>query len=86
LNLQPLTNHKYLIVRREVQIALVRLQGLEGLSFLDTLLYSLSNSHQLNLFETLTKFSTSEKPLLTKYLDSANNSVICFALKLVGFF
>jgi len=84
--LKPLTNHKYLIVRREAQMALVRLQGIEGLSFLDTLIYSLSDWHQLNLFETLTKFSTREKPLLTKYLDSANTSVICFALKLVGFF
>lgn len=85
-HIKPFTNHKYLIIRREAQMALVRQQGLDGLSFLDTLTYQLSEWHQLNLFETLAKVETKEKPKLAKYLDSNNVSVICFALKIVGFF
>lgn len=85
-HIKPFTNHKYLIIRREAQMALVRQKGIDGLSFLDTLTYQLSEWHQLNLFETLAKIATNEKPKLAKYLESSNVSVICFALKLVGFF
>lgn len=82
----PYTNHRFFIVRREAQLALVRMQGIKGLVFLDQLNYRLSEWQQLNLFETLTKVSSEEKPELTKYLFSTNTSVISFALKLVGFF
>lgn len=84
--IQPFANHDYLIIRREAQLALVRLKGLEGLEFLDNLEYQLSEWHQLNIFEILASISTSEKPKLAKYLDSSNASVVGFALKLVGFF
>lgn len=83
-NIFDLTNHTDLMVRMEAQIAMVRLQGFEGLQFFDTLSYSLSEWHQLNLLHLLANKPVSEEHGVIKWLHSANATVVQFALKLIA--
>jgi hypothetical protein len=73
-------------VRMEAQIALVNLQGYEGLEFLNVVEYWLTEWQQMKLMEQLRSYEMNQEVLtanLHTWLKSANNSVVMFALKLV---
>lgn len=80
-NLSPFTNHKTELVRMEAQTALIQFTGFEGLQFLDTITYSISEWQQIKLLQKLSNLP----PVHIKiddWLKSTNNSVVVFALKL----
>ncbi|MBS1532516.1 MAG: hypothetical protein JSU01_19590 [Bacteroidetes bacterium] len=75
------TNDKNEYVRMEAQAAMVQFKGFDGLDFLNSISYPLSNWQQIKLLQLL-----SLKPPSTinidKWFKSDNNSVVIFALKL----
>lgn len=75
-------NHPKKEVRREIQMYLVKLFGFEGLEFLDVLETQLSEWDQIQILEILQKSETEQLPDITHWLQSSNDSVISFALKL----
>ena len=75
-------NHPRKEVRDEVQLYLVKLFNFEGLKFLDTLKMPMSEWEQIQLLEVLQRFKNQEIPDITPWLNSSNDSVVIFALKL----
>ncbi|WP_372792663.1 hypothetical protein [Lutibacter sp.] len=75
--------HPNLEVRNEAQLYLVSLFQFKGLVFLDKLKTSLSEWAQIQLLEILQKFDNQEIPNIRPWLQSKNNSVVQFSLKLV---
>ena len=77
-----LVNHPKKEIRKEVQLYLVTLFHFEGLKFLDVLQTQLSEWDQIQLLEVLQRFDDQELPNINPWLQSANDSVVAFALKL----
>ncbi|PRZ27863.1 HEAT repeat domain-containing protein [Flavobacterium granuli] len=77
-----LINHPKREVRKEIQMYLVKLFHFEGLDFLNILTTPLSEWDQIQLLEILQKFDDQEIPDITNWLNSSNDSVAFFALKL----
>ena len=81
-----LTLHPNKILRREAQLALVKIEGFKALNFLNTLTYHLSEWQQLLLLETIQHFNGNQMPPLEILLRSENDSVILFVLKIIRVF
>ena len=75
-------NHPKKEVRREIQMYLVKLFHFEGLDFLNVITTQLSEWEQIQLLEILQNFDNQKIPDITNWLESSNNSVTLFALKL----
>lgn len=75
-------NHPKKEVRKEVQLYLVNLFRFKGLGFLNNLTTPLSEWDQIQLLEELQRFENQEIPDITPWLQSQNESVVFFALKL----
>lgn len=75
-------NHPKQEVRREIQYYLVNLFSFDGLEFLDVIETQLSEWDQIQLLEILQKNNNDQLPDISNWLQSANDSVISFALKL----
>jgi hypothetical protein len=73
-------------VRMEAQVATVGFEGFKGLNFLGSLTHSLNNWQQLKLLEQLDQLDVEEMPELTVWLNSPNNYVKLFALKLADIY
>lgn len=69
-------------VRKEVELYLVSLFHFEGLEFLNDLKINLSEWDQIELLEELQKLDNQEIPDITVWLNSKNDSVVSFSLKL----
>lgn len=76
------TNSRYRLVRTEAQIALLYFQGFEGLHFLDHLAWPVTEWQQIKLLTQLRSLQYSHVPGLGRWLQSDNESVVQFALKL----
>jgi HEAT repeat protein len=77
----PFTNHAVELIRMEAQSALVQFKGFAGLDFLDDVIYSISEWQQIKLLQKLA--SAPQVNLnIEHWLQSENNSVVLFALKL----
>jgi len=76
--------HKYpkKEVRKEVELYLVSLFHFKGLEFLTNLKINLSEWDQMELLEELQKLDNQEIPDITVWLNSKNDSVVSFSLKL----
>lgn len=78
------TNSKNEFVRMEAQTGVINLTGFSGLRFLDVVSYPITEWQQIKLLEQLRlhpdKEDISDK--IPKWLQSKNNSVVVFALKL----
>lgn len=81
-----LINHKNKLLRSEAQLTMVKLYQFEGLKFLDTLEFHLTEWQQILLIEEIQSIRNQDVPDLTNWLHSKNETVICFALKLVKLF
>lgn len=81
-----LLNHRNQVLRMEVQLALVRLVRFDALRFLDDSRYPISEWQQLHLLNILADFDTDELPDFSKWLQSKNDSVVLFAMKLIVYF
>lgn len=77
-----LTNSKNKDVRIEAQTAVLQWYGFKGLRFLDVVSYPITEFQQLKLLELLRQLPFSSMPMLGKWLQSKNETVVNFALKL----
>jgi hypothetical protein len=75
-------NHPKSEIRKETQLYAVKLFNFEGLQFLDFLETDLSEWDQIQLLEVLQKFGKQQSFNVKPWLQSSNESVITFALKL----
>jgi hypothetical protein len=80
--LYKLTNNKNEYIRMESQTSIVKFHGFEGLDFLNTITYPLSEWHQINLLKELSNLPASDFQGIENWLKSSNDTVIIFALKL----
>ena len=80
------TNSKNEFVRSEAQIAIIYMTGFNGLRFLDVISYPLSLWQQIKLLEQLRLFGKKEdlSDRIPKWLQSKNNTVVVFALRLAA--
>lgn len=79
-------NSKNEFIRMEAQSALLRLSGFGGLWFLNVLNYPISEWQQVKLLSILATSPVSDIPDLRLLLDSPNQSLVIFTLKLIGLF
>jgi hypothetical protein len=77
------SSHSNLFIRNEAQLAMVRLDGLNGLSFLDHTTLPITRWHQLSLLHELSFKKIAIDERLRAWVTSANESVVMFALLLV---
>ena len=73
------------ILRMEAQLALVRLNDDDRFSFLDHLQRPFTRWEQLNVHEMIISHSL-EIPDFSRWLDSANRTVVIFSLKMIKVF
>lgn len=78
------TNSKNEFVRMEAQTGVINLTGFSGLRFLDVVSYPITEWQQIKLLEQLRLHPDKEdiSAKIPKWLQSKNNSVVVFALKL----
>lgn len=81
-----LTNSRNEYVRMEAQSAIVHFAGFKGLRFLKVLTYPISNWQQIKLIEQLRFLQANELPDAKKLLQSQNNSVVIFTIKIISVF
>ncbi len=79
------TNSNNEFVRMEAQTGVIHLTGFPGLRFLDVISYPLTEWQQLKLLEQLRLYPKKEdvSDKIPKWLQSKNETVVVFALKLV---
>ncbi|MGO4905237.1 hypothetical protein [Flavobacterium sp. W20_MBD1_R3] len=75
-------NHPKREVRKEMQLYMVNLFYFEGLDFLDILETSLSEWDQIQLLEVLQRMENQNITNIKFWLNSSNDSVVIFSLKL----
>lgn len=75
-------NHPKREVRKEMQLYMVNLFYFEGLDFLNVLQTPLSEWDQIQLLEVLQRFDNQKLPNIKSWLNSSNDSVVVFVLKL----
>lgn len=80
------TNSKNEFVRMEAQSAVVHFGGFKGLRFLHVLTYPISDWQQIKLIEQLSLLAEKELPNANKLLQSKNDSVVIFTLKIISVF
>ena len=78
-----LTNHPDELVRNEARTAVVKLTGFEGLRFLDVITYPITAWEQLCLLHELSFHKAETYTQIDRWLNSNNNSVVEFALRLI---
>lgn len=81
--IEPFLNYKRALIRIEAQNTMLKFSGFQGLRFLDTVAYPISEWHQLKLLEELAHLPPDDFIGIDKWLNSNNDSVVIFALKLV---
>lgn len=82
-NIFRLANHNNDLVRMEAQVATVKLIGFEGLRFLNVIGYPVSEWQQLRLIHEISGHSIENFDNIAHWLQSKNDSVVEFALRLV---
>jgi len=76
------TNYAQEDVRIEAQVAIVRLFGVKGLRFLSRVTYTISEWQQMTLLHLLNNMKNEKPKGIGTWLDSKNDSVIVFSLRL----
>lgn len=79
------TNNANTFIRTEAQIAVVKLTGFKGLRFLNIVTYPISQWQQLSLIHHLQQ-SEPDAAQIKPWLSSKNDTVVAFALRLVGIY
>ena len=78
-----LTNHPDELMRNEARTAVVKLTGFDGLRFLDVITYPITAWEQLCLLHELSFHKAESFTQIDRWLNSNNNSVVEFALRLI---
>lgn len=76
-------NNKRGLIRIESQNTLIRFDGFEGLRFLDTVTYPITEWQQIKLLDKLSQLPNEHFTGIEIWLNSENDTVVIFALKLV---
>ncbi|MFW5757902.1 MAG: HEAT repeat domain-containing protein [Bacteroidota bacterium] len=84
-HISQFVDHKNPILRTEAQIAMVKLAEDNPLGFLNNLKSELSYWEQINIFDTL-NFHQISIESFEPWLESENDSVVVFALRMIGLF
>lgn len=71
------------LIRIESQSAMIKFDGFEGLRFLDTATYPITEWQQIKLFDKLSDLPHEHFTGIEIWLKSENDTVVIFALKLV---
>nr|WP_294901252.1 HEAT repeat domain-containing protein [uncultured Pedobacter sp.] len=82
-DIEPFLNYKRTLIRIEAQNTMLKFSGFQGLRFLDTVAYPISEWHQLKLLEELAQLPPEDFTGIDNWLSSNNDSVVIFALKLI---
>ncbi len=80
------TDHPNPTLRAEAQYAAIDLAGGRALGFLDDLKYPLSRWQQIRITQELEKIDPKEIPSFYYLLENKNESVVVFAIELIGNF
>lgn len=84
LRIYRMTNHPIEFIRMEAQLAIVQLYGFAGLRFLHVVSLPISEWQQIKLLAQLPKNATDPLKGIERWLQSANDSVVIFSLKLAA--
>lgn len=76
-------NHPSPQVYQEAQYAMVVFKGFEGLHFLDTDPHKISEWQQLRLLRSLSSVTSNADAMMEKWLQSSNDSIVIFTLRLL---
>jgi len=76
------TNNKNELVRMEAQIGIIHLAGFKGLRFLNILTYPIPDWQQIKLLDQLSQVKFENMKQLPSWLQSSNEYVVLFALRL----
>ena len=82
-DIEPFLNYRRHLIRIEAQNTMLKFNGFQGLRFLDTATYPISEWHQLKLLEELAQLPPDDFTGIDIWLNSNNDTVVLFALKLV---
>ena len=78
--------HPNELLRMEAQLAVLRLADQDVLGFLDHLQSPLTDWQQLNLQQVLSHKDRDQIPEFSRWLTSANDSIIEFSVKMIGLY
>ena len=81
-----LTNNANELVRNEAQCALVHFYGFKGFRFLNVTAYPISQWQQIQLLNNLQDVTYCKLDGIKKWMESPNESIIIFSLKLATFY
>lgn len=81
-----LSNNKNHLLRNEAQCGLVSLYGFPGLRFLNVTTQPVSEWQQIQLLNKLNEVTAVNLEPMKKWLQSSNESVIIFSIKLAAFY
>jgi len=70
-------------VYQEAQYAMVTFKGFEGLHFLDSHPYKISEWQQLRLLRSLSSITSDAEAMMKDWLESPNDSIVIFTLRLL---
>lgn len=76
-------SHPSVQVYQEAQYAMVRFKGFEGLDFLDDFPSKISEWQQLRLLLSISSLPSDSEAEIGKWLESSNDTVVIFTLKLI---
>jgi len=82
----PYLNNQHSILRKEAQLAFLKMKGFDGLKILNDFPFTLSPWQQLVWLEAIQQFKTEPKFEFETWLNSDNDSVVSFSLKLIRVF
>jgi hypothetical protein len=80
------TNDKNPIIRIEAQVASVKLNSQDPFLFFGKLEYEISDWDQIQLHDALQSIKVEKIPCMDNFLDSKIDSIIIFALKIIGYY
>ncbi len=81
--IEPFLKHQDPMVYNEAQFAVVKLNGIEGIRFLEHFSYKMSNWQQIRLLSSIKEVTEDQYEILNNLWKSENSSVLVFALKVV---
>lgn len=76
-------DHERGLIRVEAQNAILKFYGFEGLRFLDHATYPITEWQQIKLLDQLASLQTENFTGIEVWLESKNDTIVLFALKLV---
>lgn len=76
-------DHERGLIRVEAQNAILKFYGFEGLRFLDNATYPITEWQQIKLLDQLANLPTENFTGIEVWLESENDTIVLFALKLV---